>query len=59
MVICHFWISTVKDKVNWLLVFKNSARRGFLALRSNGKTILGPREEKSWTTLTYVTEIQP
>jgi hypothetical protein len=27
-------------------VLKNSARRGFLALGSNGRTIFGPREEK-------------
>jgi hypothetical protein len=40
-----------EDNENWLLIFKNSARRGFLASGSNGKTILGPREEKSWTTL--------
>jgi hypothetical protein len=36
------------------LVFKNSARRGFLALGSDGKTILGPKEEKGWTTLAYI-----
>jgi hypothetical protein len=30
----------------WLLVFRSSARRYFLALWSNGKTIPGPREEK-------------
>jgi hypothetical protein len=36
----------VKSNGNWLLVFKNSARRGFLALVYNGKIILGPREEK-------------
>jgi hypothetical protein len=50
-VICHFLISIVKDNENWLLFFKNSARRGFLALGPYGKTILNPREEKSWTTL--------
>jgi hypothetical protein len=49
-IIYHLRIRTVKDK-NSLLVFKNSARRSFLALGSNGKTILGPREEKRWTTL--------
>lgn len=27
--------------------------RHFLALGFNGKTILGPREDKSWTTLLY------
>jgi hypothetical protein len=41
----------VKDYDSWILVFKNSAGRGFLALGSIGKTILGPREERSWTTL--------
>jgi hypothetical protein len=51
MVICRFSINIVKDDENWLLVLKNSARRGFLALGSNGKTILFPREEKNWTTL--------
>jgi hypothetical protein len=53
MVICHFWISIVKNNANWLLVFKNSARRGFLALESSRKTILGPWEEKGCTTLAY------
>jgi hypothetical protein len=43
----------LKITKNWLLVSKNSARKGFLALGSNGKTIYGPREEKSATTLTY------
>jgi hypothetical protein len=47
MVICHFSISTVKDNENRLLVFKNSARRVFLAIGSNR------REEESWTTLMY------
>jgi hypothetical protein len=32
-----------KDDENWLLVFIDSARRG---LGSNGKTIIGPSEEK-------------
>jgi hypothetical protein len=32
MAICHFSISVEKDNENWLLVLKNSARRGFLAL---------------------------
>jgi hypothetical protein len=35
-IICHLRIRTVKDK-NSLLVFKNSARRSFLAFGSNGK----------------------
>jgi hypothetical protein len=51
MVICIFWISIVKDNKDWLLDFKNSARRGILAFGSNGKTILGPRDEKVWTSL--------
>jgi hypothetical protein len=34
---------------------RNSARRGFLALGSNGKSILGSREEKIWTTRMYTT----
>jgi hypothetical protein len=34
---------------------KNSVRRGFLALGSNGKTILGPREENlDHTDLGYI-----
>jgi hypothetical protein len=41
----------VRDKEKWGLVFKISARKGFLALMSNGRTILGPREETYWTTL--------
>jgi hypothetical protein len=46
MVIRHFWTTVVQDNEKWLLVFKNSARRGFLALGSNVRIILGPREEK-------------
>jgi hypothetical protein len=53
MVICYFWLRDVKDSDNWLLVFIDSARRGFLALESNRKTILGPKEKKSWTTLAF------
>jgi hypothetical protein len=53
MVICNFRISTVKDNENWLLVFKNSVREGFLAIGANGKTIFGPREGKSWNTLSH------
>jgi hypothetical protein len=41
----------IKYKENWLLVFKNSARMGFLALRFSGKVILHPGEEEIWTTL--------
>jgi hypothetical protein len=47
MVICHAQISIVKDNENWLLVLKNTARRGFLAIGSNRKTILRLREEKN------------
>jgi hypothetical protein len=43
--------TVVKDTENWILVFKNNSRRCFLALGPNRKTILGPREEKSWTIL--------
>jgi hypothetical protein len=50
MVLFNFLRSIVKDSENWLLVFRNTARRGFLDLGSNRKTILGPREGKSWTT---------
>jgi hypothetical protein len=42
--------STVKDSKNWLLVLKNCVKSGFLALASNGKNILGLKEEKYWTT---------
>jgi hypothetical protein len=45
MVTSLFGISIVKDKEN-CLVFKCSARKGFLALRSNEKDFLGPRERK-------------
>jgi hypothetical protein len=34
-----------KDNKNWLVVSKNSARRGFVALGSNMKTVLGLKEE--------------
>jgi len=37
--------SIFKDE-NWLLVFESGVRKCFLAVGSNGKTILGPREEK-------------
>jgi hypothetical protein len=40
-----------EDNETQLLDLKNSSRRYFLALGSNGKTILGPTEEKIWTTL--------
>jgi hypothetical protein len=40
VVICYFWVAIVKDNENWLLVFKNNARRGFLAHGSNGKATL-------------------
>jgi hypothetical protein len=41
----------LKITKNRLSVFKNSARRGFLAFESNGKTILVAREEKRRTTM--------
>jgi hypothetical protein len=37
--------SNVKDNESWLLLFKHSARRSFLALGPSGKTILDPRGE--------------
>jgi hypothetical protein len=42
MAICYFLKNVAKDKGNCLLVFKNNARRGFLVIGSNWKTILGP-----------------
>jgi hypothetical protein len=51
MVICHFRISIVKDNENWLLVFKDSARRGFLALGANEKIFLARGKKKRWTAL--------
>jgi hypothetical protein len=39
--------------------FQNSARRGFLALESNGKTILGPSEEKGCAILFWGISISP
>jgi hypothetical protein len=33
---------------------KNNARRGFLALGSNGRTTLSPRKDKSWTIPVYL-----
>jgi hypothetical protein len=35
-IFCHFVIIIVKYNENWLLVFKNSARKCFWAHRSNG-----------------------
>jgi hypothetical protein len=49
-----FLKSIVKDKANWLLVIKNSARRDFLAIGSSEKTILGHRKKNvglSWSTV--------
>jgi len=36
----------LKITKNCILVLKNCARKGFLALVSNGKTILGPKKKK-------------
>jgi hypothetical protein len=47
-------MSIVRDDKNWLLVFENSARRGFLALASNRKAVIVPREDESLTKLVYV-----
>jgi hypothetical protein len=49
MEIFQLSISTVKDNLNWILVFENSAKNGSVALGLNRKTILDPR--KSWITL--------
>jgi hypothetical protein len=57
MVICHFCKRIVKDNENWLLLFINSPRWGFLVLWYNGKSILGTRKEKSWITLIYANDI--
>jgi hypothetical protein len=46
MIIFLFLISIFKDNGNWLFVFTNKGLKGFLALVSKGKTILGPKEEK-------------
>jgi hypothetical protein len=53
MIICHFCVSNAKDNANGLLVFKYSARKGFLVVGCNG-TILGLRNNKILTTLSYV-----
>jgi hypothetical protein len=48
-VLCYAAIlrtNIVKNKENQLIVFKNNARKGFLFLASNEKTILGARKEK-------------
>jgi hypothetical protein len=37
MVLHHFSISIVKDSTNWLLLLKNNARGGFLAMGPKGK----------------------
>jgi hypothetical protein len=44
--VCYFWISTVKVNEIWLLVFKTTARSGFLALGSNEKTDFDLGEQK-------------
>jgi hypothetical protein len=40
MIICHFWLSIVKNNEHWLLDFKNSVWRGFLVFGSNWKLFL-------------------
>lgn len=44
--LCITYEYVVKDKENWVLIFKNIARRGLLSFESNGKNILEPREGK-------------
>jgi hypothetical protein len=46
MVICHFLKSTVKDNINWLLVFKNSIRMGFLSFGPTRKLFLAEGKKK-------------
>jgi hypothetical protein len=46
MVTCNFRISIIKDKEKWLLIFKNSVRREFLARGSSGKLFLTRGKEK-------------
>jgi hypothetical protein len=45
IVICHFWISVVKGKENWLLVLR-TVPGGVSWPLGNRKTILGLRKEK-------------
>jgi hypothetical protein len=47
-------ISIVKGNENWLLVFRNSARRGSSALQSSRIMIFGLIEYRSWSTLVYL-----
>lgn len=55
MVIQNYWISIDRNNINWLLIFKTSARRGLMALAFNMKTILSLRKENSFITLQYTT----
>lgn len=45
-VVCHFWISIVKGNENCLFVLKGSEMRACLALGSNRKATVGPKEER-------------
>jgi hypothetical protein len=48
LLICQFLYSKYfKDNYNQLFILKLGSRRGFLAQGFNGKTSLGPRDEKS------------
>jgi hypothetical protein len=50
--------SVVKDDDNLILVFKNNARSGSLALGSNSKSVFMPREERSLTSMAYLISIE-
>lgn len=50
-VISPFRKSIVRDNGNWLLLTRNNARRVPWPLSAMEKALLGPREEKIWTTL--------
>jgi hypothetical protein len=41
----------LKETEQWLIIFRNIARRGFLSFGSNGKATLGSMEEASWSIL--------
>jgi hypothetical protein len=48
--ICHFWINIVKDNENWILVFKNSAKRSTWHLDAMG-SLVDFHDAFSWTRL--------
>lgn len=46
--LCYYgtlsFMNCFKENENWLIFFKSNDRKDFLALGSNWKTLLGPRE---------------